>query len=289
MYGGSIMLTSESLAEMLAREVLRHPLNRLESGERVFHQPLVGIASASDSYFVEFKKPEIIGGFSRTPNEWLPGAKTAISFFLPFSAAIRGSNYPQGTPSVDWLHGLFKGESINDDMKRYVVSVVNKERHCAVPPTLDKGYSRIEDFRSNWSERHVAFVAGLGTFGLSRGLITRKGMAGRFGSVVTDLDIPVTAREYSGPFEYCLSLSGKGQCGACIRRCPAHAISSQGKANLPCSRYLRVTDPLKEVRASFGYPYSACGKCQTGVPCECGIPRVAGGGVSLGMKEGPNS
>lgn len=89
MYGGSIMLTSESLAEMLAREVLEHPLNRLESGERVFDQPLVGIASASDSYFVEFKKPEIIGGFSRTPNEWLPGAKT-LSHSSCHSALLSG-------------------------------------------------------------------------------------------------------------------------------------------------------------------------------------------------------
>ena len=41
--------------------------------------------------------------------------------------------------------------------------------------------------RSTWSERHVAYAAGLGTFGLSRGLITARGIAMRCGSVVTDL------------------------------------------------------------------------------------------------------
>lgn len=33
-------------------------------------------------------------------------------------------------------------------------------------------------FTSVWSERHVAYVCGLGTFGLSRGLITEKGQCG---------------------------------------------------------------------------------------------------------------
>lgn len=39
-------------------------------------------------------------------------------------------------------------------------------------------------YTSNWSERHVAFVCGLGTFGLSKGLITEKGIAGRLGSLI---------------------------------------------------------------------------------------------------------
>ena len=36
---------------------------------------------------------------------------------------------------------------------------------------------------SDWSERHAAYAAGLGTFGLTRALITEKGIAGRFGSL----------------------------------------------------------------------------------------------------------
>lgn len=39
-------------------------------------------------------------------------------------------------------------------------------------------------------------VCGLGIFGLSKGLITSKGIAGRFGSIVTELQIIPNEREY---------------------------------------------------------------------------------------------
>ena len=266
------MITAQSIGEALRRYLATHPGNRLDNGARIYDEPLVGAASADDPYFEEFRKPGIIGDIFRTPGEWLDGAASVVSFFLPFSDAIRKSNRPNGIPSVEWLHGRFKGEVLNNDGKRFVASLIENEGHRALAPTLDARFVQTLDFRSSWSERHVAFVAGLGTFGLSRGLITAKGMAGRFGSVVTDLKLPVTPRAYSSPFEYCLALSGKVQCQVCINRCPAGAITAEGKAHPPCSDYLRVTDPLKEVRAALGYAYSACGNCQTGVPCEAGIP-----------------
>jgi epoxyqueuosine reductase QueG len=39
-------------------------------------------------------------------------------------------------------------------------------------------------FSSNWSERHAAYTAGLGTFGLCDGLITPLGKAMRVGEGV---------------------------------------------------------------------------------------------------------
>jgi epoxyqueuosine reductase QueG len=115
-------------------------------------------------------------------------------------------------------------------------------------------------FTSNWSERHVAWVSGLGTFGLSRGLITEKGVAGRLGSIVTNLCLEPGSRKYTGLTDYCTF------CGACIRKCPAHAISKEnGKEHQPCSDYL---DRMEEMFS----PRYACGKCQAGVPCESRIP-----------------
>ena len=116
------------------------------------------------------------------------------------------------------------------------------------------------EFSSNWSERHVAYIAGLGTFGLSRGLITEKGMAGRFGSLVTTAELPVTERPYTDLYEYC------SRCGACIRRCPVGAITQEGKRHEPCSEY------LAEMKHRFA-PRYGCGKCQVKVPCMAGIPK----------------
>ena len=266
------MTTADSIQRALTGFLSSHPNNRLESGDAIYDDPLVGVAGANDTYFEQLKTQGIIGDVFQTPGEWLDGASSVVSFFLPFSEAIRKSNRPDGTPSVEWLHGRFKGEIMNNEAKRFVVSLLQKEGRQALSPTLDPRFVQTDDFRSSWSERHVAFVAGLGTFGLSRGLITARGIAGRFGSVVTNLEIPVTPRPYSDPFEYCLTLSGKAECGLCISRCPAGAITSKGKAHPPCSDYLRAADLLKEIRAKHGYSYSACGKCQTGVPCEARIP-----------------
>ena len=48
-------------------------------------------------------------------------------------------------------------------------------------------------FASTWSERHAAYASGLGTFGLSDGLITPRGQAMRCGSVVARIAVPPLA------------------------------------------------------------------------------------------------
>ncbi len=53
---------------------------------------------------------------------------------------------------------------------------------------------------------------------MSKGLITAKGMAGRLGSVITNLKIETTKRPYKGLYDYCI------KCNVCIRRCPGNAI-----------------------------------------------------------------
>jgi epoxyqueuosine reductase len=126
-------------------------------------------------------------------------------------------------------------------------------------PILDPRFT-IMDKRSNWSERHVAFIAGLGTFGLSKSLITKKGSAGRYGSVITDRVLDIASRPYEELYEYC------NYCYACIDRCPAGAIKEEGKSINVCSDYID-----NEIRPRYA-PRYGCGKCQTAVPCEDTIP-----------------
>lgn len=55
-------------------------------------------------------------------------------------------------------------------------------------------------------------------------------------------------------------------CGACIRRCPAEAITMEkGKDHTVCEPWLTRT-------AQLYAPRYGCGKCQTKVPCESQIP-----------------
>ena len=67
------MLTSENLRAALGEFLTNNPGNRLESGDRIYDEPLVGTASAHDPYFLEFTRPEVIGDVFRVPTDWLDG------------------------------------------------------------------------------------------------------------------------------------------------------------------------------------------------------------------------
>lgn len=123
---------------------------------------------------------------------------------------------------------------------------------------------------STWSERHAAYAAGLGSFSLNDGLITQKGIAHRCGSVITDAFIPPTARLHGDHRANCLHFP-RGDCGLCIPRCPAGAISPHGHDKEKCRAY--VYEQLREsVGRTYGIMETGCGLCQTGVPCEARIP-----------------
>jgi epoxyqueuosine reductase len=155
-----------------------------------------------------------------------------------------------------------------------VINWLEEKGFIATAPALTgqfKSQRYEKGWGSNWSERHIAFAAGLGTFSLSDGLITVKGVAHRCGSVVTNVQWEPTARNYSDYMEYC-SFRRDGSCGACIKRCPVGAISSSGHDKDKCREFLFVT--LADWVKKTGYigSYGACGLCQTGVPCESRIP-----------------
>ena len=59
---------------------------------QIWDPPLVGVAGASDPLWEKMKEPQVIGPDHLTPKEWLPGAKSVISYFLPFTEHIRNSN-----------------------------------------------------------------------------------------------------------------------------------------------------------------------------------------------------
>ena len=240
-------------------------------GMRIFDEPLFGYASADDPFFAEAKKPEIIGAHFMAPQEWLTGAKTVISVFLPFTARVREANRLDMTwPAYEWLHGRIEGQAFQVKICRFAEDLLKKEGFAALTPMIDSRLSSMSPltndrteqrfYTTNWSERHAAYAAGLGTFGLSKGLITRKGVAGRYLSVITGAQFEPTVRPYKGVYDYCIL------CGACAANCPVGAISKEkGKLHYPCSGFLDA------VRAKHS-PYYGCGKCQVKVPCEDKAP-----------------
>ncbi len=233
-------------------------------GQKIFEEAIYAVACADDPLFLQLKK-EVIGEHFLLPSEWQAKAKSVISFFLPFTAEIIRSNKAAGYPSELWLHGRVEGQEFVKALALYVADFFIQKGFKSVYPIEREEFFALRDdpklgFTSNWSERHVAFICGLGTFGLSKGIITKKGMAGRLFSVVTEADLPKSKPYYTEIYENC------SLCGACIPRCPVDAISLQkGKEHKPCYSF------GQEIRKKFP-PRHGCGKCQCFVPCTKGIP-----------------
>ena len=245
------------------------------AGMRFFEEILWGVAAAGDPLFAKLRCDGVVHHQVMLPSDWLPGAKSVVSFFLPFSEATKNSNAVNGeAPSDEWLHSRIEGQMMLAALGEFIVSQLRDAGFAAAFPTTDKRFRLITPFVSNWSERHAAYICGLGTFGLSKGLITERGMAGRFGSVITDAEIAATERKYSSPFEYCT------MCGACQYRCPAGAIDKSrgaalGKDQPLCASFLKeMTFPPHGAHGRIRY---GCGKCQVKVPCESAVPQKISG------------
>lgn len=133
---------------------------------------------------------------------------------------------------------------MNDRVRDRLVRALVDAGYPAVAPVRLPAFGRATSERfgiaSRWSERHAAYTSGLGTFGLCDGLITERGKAVQFGSIVAAIDLPATPRPCGDRTAYCLRLSGK-ECDACIRRCPAGAISAEGHDKERCFAYIRET------------------------------------------------
>ncbi|MDR3576973.1 MAG: hypothetical protein P4L50_24170 [Anaerolineaceae bacterium] len=269
------------LIETIRRFTAESSANRLSKldGSPIFDEPLVGFASGDDPLFETYQT--VVGEFHWTPRQVLGSSDdpsvSVVVWVLPITKATRLSNrvMKEGC-SLPWNHTRFLGEDFNDELRRQVVTFFEERGFKAAAPVLMEQYNMValkNGRASNWSERHAAYAAGLGTFSLSDGLITARGIAHRVGSVVCNAPFEPTQRPYNQYQEYCPYLRD-GSCGICIQRCPAGALSAAGHDKLKCEDYLFQTlKPWRQKPGYMGDGYVGCGLCQTSVPCEHQIPR----------------
>ncbi|HUW63927.1 MAG TPA: hypothetical protein VMW83_04400 [Spirochaetia bacterium] len=291
---------SDQDALLLAGEIREFITSYVETGpdnyspyfhDRYFDSPLVGFARADDPIFLTVK--EQVGPYSLTPYDALHHSIAArglsadlsqenvhvISWVLPISPGVREKNRLQKTaPAPEWSYTRDRGEKFNGELRRQVVNWLETRGYVAAAPFLLPDFRIIRDparrnFTSTWSERHVAFACGLGTFSLTDALITPRGIAHRLGSVVVNVDLSETARPYTEHMEYCLSSRG---CTACIRRCPVRALSLAGHDKDFCYEMVQAGSDAAARRERLGLEKTGCGLCQVGVPCEDRIPVKTG-------------
>lgn len=272
-----------SIANEIRRFVIEDEGNRMTGVDdsAFFDEPLVGFAPGDDPLFTVLKA--VIGDFHLTPHEvmahychslgrYAPEANeiSVISFILPIIEATRKENASMTDgPSERWSHTRLFGEAFNKRLQSHLVSFLEEEGHVAIAPELSDQFRTLDDERvgkaSTWSQRHIAFVCGLGTFGLSDGLITAKGKAHRIGSIVVDQSVNLGEGSEEDIHAGCIYYQ-EGGCKVCAERCPVGAITEEGHDKERCSDF--VFSQAEMIRDKYGIDIYGCGLCQTGVPCE---------------------
>jgi epoxyqueuosine reductase QueG len=260
-------MDNNQITRLVKQFVATDPRNVIPEvpGFAIYEKPLIAYAAADDQIYGKLKHEGIIGPHHLSPTEWLSGARSVASWFLPFSKEIVTSNRVEGLPSKEWYLSRWWGEEFNNALRDHVVGEIMKSGHRAVAPPLTDRFV-IMNNASNWSERHTAYIAGLGTFSLSYSFITERGCAGRFGSVITDIALAASERTAVSLMENCI-YDGKGTCGDCISRCPAGAISPERKDHTKCAMYITEKILSEYPQKYNGIFTGGCGKCQTAVRC----------------------
>jgi len=274
---------AQFIEEEIKKFVCTSPLNRIPRSDNfIFDKPLVQYADGSDSLFSEYKTiidpthltphEALAKSFNKSPED-IPLHLSVISWILPITSKTRESNRRRRrTPSRFWMYTRWYGEKFNDALRGHVVKLLTEMGYMAVAPVLQPYFKAVESdeekgFYSNWSERHIAYTAGLGTFSLSDGFITERGIAHRCGSVVTDLILPANSRTAKSHYSNCLFYVN-GKCRACIIRCPAKAITENGHDKLQCWKYTTTSTNIRRLQEKYNVGFAGCGLCQTKVPCE---------------------
>lgn len=245
----------------------------------MYEKPLIGIASGDDSYFNFLK--EHIGQFHWSPAEAFgkkyndvpdPSKLRVVSLIFPQTEETKSLQIKQHVfPCDNWIVSRGEWEGMMREFGTKIEAALENIGIRGVSIDLIGEFSRHESdnlgIASTWSHRHAAFAAGMGTFGLSDGFISRKGMAIRMTSLIVEADLEVNDRGDIGPYDWCLYFKS-GICGACIRRCPIRAISEKGHDKDACLKYEDVAiekywpDHIERGDYIFG-----CGLCQVKVPC----------------------
>lgn len=234
--------------------------------------PLVGFADACHPDIIKFK--ETISQTHKLPTEVLPSANIVIAYFVPFTKELADTNRLEGeVASPEWALAYEETNTMFRLLNGFIIQELKSMGYeAAVSPeasTFDQ-----KELISNWSQRHFAKVAGLGTFGINNMLITKIGCCGRYGTIVTNLDVKPDSQRKE---EYCI-FKRTGRCGVCISRCPSGALTLEGYDREKCYIVLRKN---AQRYTEFGSSYfnetgeqpnsigsEVCGKCTVNVPCS---------------------
>lgn len=246
-----------------------------------FGEPIVGVADAFAPEIQGLR--QVIGESHVLPQQVMADAKAVLAYYVPFTEELAMTNRAggsEGTASPEWARAYEELNMLFGELNVELVKLIKEQGADAAIPGAAMEFDQ-QELVSNWSHRHMAYAAGLGTFGINNMLITRKGCCGRFNSIVTNLEL-----DFDEPMkeEMCLYKVDES-CGVCLRNCPAGALHPEvmgqpeaedkfgaGFARAKCYEVCLENADRYPIPQDLAPSYSVagsevCGKCVTGSPC----------------------
>jgi epoxyqueuosine reductase QueG len=241
------------IIETIKSEVLGQDTNKL------WKEPIIEIISAKDKNLITLK--EVVSAEHLMPNDILPDARSIICFFIPFEGNIIESNIEGEMASKEWVMAYIKTNEliriINDKIE--ILMKQNGYKTGKIPATHNFDEEKL---LSNWSHRHIAYIAGIGTFGINNMLITKNGCCGRLGSIIINYELD-EYKQTQEIKEKCLNKIN-GSCGICQKNCIINAYEDTIFDRQKC--YKQCLENAENNKKT-GYA-DVCGKCLVGLPCS---------------------
>ena len=224
----------------------------------IWRKPIIGFADAYDPYIQQL--PQVVAEHHHLPQDFMESPTIVIAYFIPFTEELASTNVGREdkTASEEWARAYKDTNQMMGELSEYLAEKLCEMGYRAAVPGWEM--SR-ELLKSDWSQRHVAYAAGLGTFGINNMLITEKGCCGRYHSIVADIPVEPDQRPKG---ENCLYKS-KGICKKCISNCFSGALTADGFDRRKCYEACQRNKAL--------YGLDICGKCDTDIPCAFIAPQ----------------
>lgn len=229
-----------------------------------FGEPLLAFCNTSEPIFDMFYDNNLC----KLPRKIYNPARAIIIFFLPYTDDVVASNKEGKEPSPKWIQAYNDSTwaiiKVHASITKELARFGRLASLCNVPVDWDDTKCGPE-----WNFKIAAYVAGMGEFGPAGCIMTEKGPAGRFGAILTDVNLVPerdfgfghtesrgnTPELYEEFRKYMKKSCYEGPCSqALIDACPGYAISEDGIDKTKCQEYCK--------RFSHNVPTpDICGKC----------------------------
>lgn len=224
-----------------------------------YREPIIGIVPADDPGFGSLSS--LVGFNHFLPGDLLPGARSIVCFFLPFFPDIVYAN--QAHKDIVAREWAIAYQETNMLINQITSGLSKKLRDHGIRAAAEPATGNFDHtaLKSHWSHKSIAVMSGIGSFGLHQLVITDAGCAGRFGSFVVDVELPITTPPQKERCEYYAT----GACLDCVLACPVQALAEEEPFNRQeCwQQCLRNGEYFQDI----GDEVHICGKCAVLGPC----------------------